>query len=216
MKHHKYRQKLINLLLRMMLGLDNINIVANSLYIFTSVFKKMSYVEFILICLDLFLISIFQFKLYSIFLKYRGRGVSTIKNQLDLNFVLVIFFLQNGTKIQTPTILIQTWTASIRMIIIFSLQAYEGVFGVSLLVAEVFIIIALVYFYRRKSQFFLSGFTTFIVMETIQGILQILVAVGAVFKSNILNKEEGTFEYLATAQIITMILWIFVCAVYSI
>lgn len=81
MKHDKIRQKLINMLIRMMLSLDNINIVANSLYIFTSVFKKLSSLEFGLICFDLFLISIFQFRLYKIFLKYKGMEAAKIKNQ---------------------------------------------------------------------------------------------------------------------------------------
>lgn len=89
-----------------MLSLDNINIAANSIYIFTSIFKKLSCIEFCLICFDIFLISIFQFQLYRIFLKYKGMEVAKVKNQHDLNFILIIFFLQNSTKVETPTILI--------------------------------------------------------------------------------------------------------------
>lgn len=147
MKYNKIKQRLINMLLRLVLSLDNINIVANSLYIFTSVFKKLNYVEFGLICFDLFFISIFQYQLYAIFLKYRGLEVSKVKNQKNLNFILIIFFLHNGTKIQTPVILLQTWTSLIRSLLIFSLQSYERAFGVSLAIAETFIIVALIYFY---------------------------------------------------------------------
>lgn len=167
MRHNKIRQTLINLLLRIILSLDNINIAANSLYIFTSVFKKLNYVEFGLICLDLFFISIFQFRLYMVFLKYKGIDIVRIKNQQDLNFILVVFFLQNATIIQIPTILIQTWAASIRVLIIFSLQDYEAMFGISLFIAEILIIIALVLFYKKKSKYFLPGFITFTIMEVI-------------------------------------------------
>lgn len=83
----------MNLIVRAVLSLDHINIVVNSLYIFTSVYKSMSLLEVSLIYLDIFLIAIFQLKIYSVYFKYRGKEVSKIQNQKDLSITLTIFFL---------------------------------------------------------------------------------------------------------------------------
>ena len=56
---NKFKIRLINLLIRATLSLDHINIIANSLYLFTSLYKPLNLAEILLIMFDLFLISIF-------------------------------------------------------------------------------------------------------------------------------------------------------------
>ena len=84
------------------ISLDHINIVANYMFMGTSVFRGVSLFDFFVILLDVFNLVFFQMELLRIYFLYKGRPSKEITDPVHKNMVYGALYLQNGKKTVFP------------------------------------------------------------------------------------------------------------------
>lgn len=89
-----------------MLGLDYVNIVQNTILMYTSLHRGVSPFDFCVIILDLISIAIFQFMLVTMYLRYKNERTQDISSLAHQELIFMAFPLQNGSRLMLP---LTTW-----------------------------------------------------------------------------------------------------------
>ena len=111
------------------MSLDHVNIVANLLYIMTSLRRGVSLFDFLYIFVDLLNLVYFQNIALDIYRKYKGRQTRDIENAMHQQLALSLFFMQNGSSITTPLSFIMNTTEMGRMGLMVAFRFSPVVFG---------------------------------------------------------------------------------------
>jgi hypothetical protein len=90
------------MLLRMVVSLDHLNIIANLLFMGTSVAMGLTWWDFVVIFVDLASLLYFQSELFDIFRRHRNIKTRQVKDLKEQHLMISAFSMQNGKALRMP------------------------------------------------------------------------------------------------------------------
>lgn len=121
-KKLKRIQFILRVMLEIMRSLDYVNIVSNTLLIYTSLHRGVSVFDCCVIVVDLISIAIFQSIIIIIYLKYKNQRTQDIKNLVHQELIFIVFPFQNGSRIMMP---LTTWMNVFELIRLFLFSLFK-------------------------------------------------------------------------------------------
>lgn len=194
-------------LIRIVMSLDYVNLVQNLLYIFTSLHQGVSIFDCSIIFIDVISISVFQFLIISVYLKYKNWRTQDIEDLVHIEIIFTAFPVQNGWRLSLP---VSTWVNifEVGRIVLFALlKTSNFVFGITSCVYNLSVIIFVIvkYFKHRKyfSKFIYPAFCMTILVEAL---FFLVVSIYTIFKYK-LSESSG----FITTKICMLLAWL-VCS----
>jgi hypothetical protein len=177
----KKLRKILEMMIRMVVSLDHLNIVANLLFIGTSISVGVTWFDYCMIWIDLILLFYFQFELYYIFSRYKNALTKNVSQIKHMNILLSAFYMQNGNGLKMPATFILNAIQFTRLCLIFMFYRYERAFGFTFVGLNIAILVVLVYHAYHTYRSFLKIYWVFLTVLAIESILFMLLGLVAIF-----------------------------------
>jgi hypothetical protein len=183
-------------MLKMVVSLDHLNIIANILFIGTSISVGVSAFDFTIIMVDLLSLFYFQFELFKMFNKHKGKKTPDVKNLQEKHLLLSAFYMQNGDGLKLPVSFILNGISMARFGIFFLLKDYECLFGVILLLIGLAVYLVLTAYFKRNRSSFVRVFKLVYITQILENSLFTVMAIVAISPSTF--RENDSYCHILT------------------